>query len=106
MIYTECDLYQEVLIFNDDGVKIGEAEIDKRENMLSRFEIYEPFQNMGYGTKAVMELTEKYNLDCLWVREDNKKAIHVYEKCGYKITKPAMYLMERKNEDNITDKIG
>lgn len=98
MIYSECDLYQEIEIYNEDSKKVGEAEIDKKEGMLSSLEIYEPYQNLGYGTEAVKELTRMYNLDCLWVRADNEKAIHVYEKCGYKITKPTMFLMERENE--------
>ena len=93
MTFKENELYREIGIFDGD-VKVGEAEVDLKGKMLSRMVIYEGYQNKGYGTKAVKELTEKYELNCLWVNADNKRAIHVYEKCGYKITKPTMYMME------------
>ena len=89
----ENELYQELHLYDDD-VKIGEAEIDIKGKMLSRLVIFEPYQNKGYGTKIVRILTKKYGLNCLWVNADNKRAIHVYEKNGYKIQKPTMYLME------------
>ena len=40
-------------------------------------------------------LNEKYGCEVLWVNADNKMAIHTYEKNGYSISKPTMYLMER-----------
>lgn len=93
----ENELYQELHLYDGD-IKIGEAEVDIKGKMLSRLSISEPYQNKGYGTKIVKQLTEQYGLDCLWVNADNKRAIHVYEKCGYKIQKPTMYLMEVINE--------
>lgn len=89
----ENELYQELSIFVD-GIKIGEAEVDINGKMISRLSIYEPYQNKGYGTKVVQMLTDKYGCECLWVNADNYKAIHVYEKCGYEIRKPTMFLME------------
>ena len=93
--YKENELYREIELFHD-GVKIGEAEVDVNGKMLSRLNIYEPYQGEGYGTEVVRELTEKYGLIDLWVNADNARAIHVYEKCGYKIEKPTMYRMVRK----------
>lgn len=87
------EIYQEITLMMD-GEKIGEAEVELNNKELSRLAIFEPYQNKGYGTKVVNELTKKYNLKRLWVRSDNEKAIHVYEKCGYKIKEPTMYLME------------
>ena len=92
--YKENELYREIELFRD-GVKIGEAEVDLSRKMLSRLVIYEPYQNQGLGTEIVKELTEKYDLNCMWVNADNKRAIHVYKKCGYRITKPAMYIMAK-----------
>jgi len=89
----ENELYQELSIFVD-GIKIGEAEVDINGKMISRLSIYEPYQNKGYGTKIVQMLTDKYGCECLWVNADNCKAIHVYEKCGYEIHRPTMFLME------------
>jgi predicted GNAT family acetyltransferase len=92
--YRKNELYQEIELFVD-GVKIGEAEVDINGKMLGRLSIYEPYQDKGYGTKIVEDLCNEYGLDCLWVNADNKKAIHVYEKCGFEIKEPTMYLMTR-----------
>jgi len=90
----ENELYREIELFHDQ-VKIGEAEVDLKNHMLAKLVIFEPYQNQGFGTKAVKMLTGTYGLDNLWVRADNDRAIHVYEKCGYKIGKPTMYEMVR-----------
>ena len=94
----ENELYQEIELFDGD-TKIGEAEVDIKGKMLSRLVIFEPYQNKGYGTKIVKELTDKYNLNILWVNADNDRAIHVYEKYGYKKTRSGMWVMERNAED-------
>lgn len=90
----ENELYQEIELYVD-GQKIGEAEVDIKSKMLSRLSIFPPYQNKGYGTEVVRILTEKYNLNVLWVNADNKRAIHTYEKNGYEIAEPTMYLMKR-----------
>lgn len=97
--FTEKELYQEIDLFVDD-VKIGEAEVEVTGKMLSRLVIYEPYQNKGYGTEVVRMLNEKYGCDCLWVNADNKRAMYVYEKNGYAVAKPTMYLMTKKEENN------
>ena len=93
--YKKNELYQEIGLYDGD-TKIGEAEIDINGKMLARLNIYEPYQNKGYGTTIVKELTEEYGLTNLWVEADNKRAIHVYEKCGYEIKEPTMYKMEKQ----------
>lgn len=92
--FKENELYQEIEIFIGDE-KIGEAEIDLKEKMLSRLSIFPPYQNKGYGTEIVKMLNEKYRCNVLWVNADNKRAIHVYEKNGYMIKEPTMFLMTR-----------
>lgn len=93
--YKLNELYREIELFHN-GTKIGEAEIDIEGHMLSRLNIYEPYQGKGYGTEIVKALTYKYGLKDLWVNADNAMAIHVYEKCGYKIKEPTMYRMVRE----------
>lgn len=88
----ENELYQEIELFCGE-TQIGEAEIDLKNHTLAKLVIFEPYQNRGYGTEIVKMLTEKYNLNNLWVKADNECAIHVYEKCGFKINKPTMYEM-------------
>ena len=90
----ENELYQEIELFVGDE-KIGEAEIEIKGKMLSRLNIFPPYQNKGYGTRIVNMLNEKYGCDVLWVNADNKKAIHTYEKNGYFLSNPTMYLMKR-----------
>lgn len=93
--YKANEMYRELELFDGDE-KIGQAEVDINGKMLSRLNIYEPYQNKGYGTKVVEMLIRDYGIDCLWVNADNERAIHVYEKCGFQKTKPTMYLMEIK----------
>lgn len=90
----EKELYQEIELFVDDE-KIGEVEIEIKGKMLSRLSIFPPYQNKGYGTEAVRLLSEKYGCEVLWVNADNKKAIHTYEKNGYVVAEPTMFLMKR-----------
>ena len=97
MTYKTNELYQEIELFDGEN-KIGEVEVDINGKMLSRLSIYEPYQNQGYGTKAVEMLIKDYDCNCLWVNDDNSKAIHVYEKCGFQKVKPTMWLMERSEE--------
>ena len=80
----ENELYQEIELFNED-------------KMISRLTIFEPYQNIGYGTEVVKMLKNKYGCDCLWVTADNEHAMHVYEKCGFRKVKPTMYLMEMRH---------
>lgn len=95
----ETDLFQEIELYHD-GVKIGEAEIGLKNHCLERLAIYEPYQNKGYGTEIVKLLMEKYGCDNLWVRADNTRAIHVYEKCGFEKSEAGFWIMRdgRKNQ--------
>ena len=75
----------ETFIENDiivDGVKVGTVELCPERNEISRLVIFEPYQNKGYGTQVVEELV-KQGYTSLWVRSDNPRAIHVYDKCGF-----------------------
>ena len=92
--FKENELYLEIENCVDDE-KIGEAEIELNGKMLSRLSIFPPYQNKGYGTEIVKMLNEKYGCNVLWVNADNKRAIHTYEKNGYTIKEPTMYLMTR-----------
>ena len=93
----ENELYQEIELFVD-GEKIGEAEVDIKGKMLSRLSIFPPYQNKGYGTEVVRLLSEKYGCEVLWVNADNERAIHTYEKNGYAVVEPTMYLMKRVDD--------
>lgn len=91
--YNTSEIYMELELFDGD-TKIGDAEIDVKGRMLSRLNIFEPYQDKGYGQEIVKMLRRDYHINCLWVNADNERAIHVYEKCGFRKIKPTMYLME------------
>ena len=98
MTYKVNEHYIEIELFNDNGVKVGEAEVDTDGRMLSRLTIFEPYRHKGYGKRAVKDLTDMYNLNVLWVNADNLIAIHTYERCGYVKREPTMYKMVRKEQ--------
>jgi RimJ/RimL family protein N-acetyltransferase len=90
----ENELYQEIDLLVD-GVKIGTAEVDLNGKTLSRLMIDTAFQDKGYGQEIVRMLIEKYGCDNLWVVADNERAIHVYEKLGFRMERPTMFSMTR-----------
>jgi RimJ/RimL family protein N-acetyltransferase len=98
MILEEKEHFIEIDIKLSDGTLIGTAEIEPNEKMLERFAIFEPYQNKGYGQQVLSDLIDTYGIRKLWVRSDNKRAIHVYEKAGFSRTKETMFEMCRKLE--------
>lgn len=102
MRLEENELYQEIAVFDGD-TQIGEMEIDLKNKMLSRLIVYKPYQNRGYGKRLVELARAKYGCRCLWVRADNARAIHIYEKCGFETKEPTMYLMEIQEEKDGTN---
>jgi ribosomal protein S18 acetylase RimI-like enzyme len=98
MILEEKEHFIEIDIKLSDGTLIGTAEIEPNEKMLERFAIFEPYQNKGYGQQVLSDLIDAYGIRKLWVRSDNKRAIHVYEKAGFSRTKETMFEMCRKSE--------
>ena len=87
---TETFIEHNIIV---DDVNVGTVELCPERNEISRLVIFEPYQNKGYGTKVVKELiSQRYN--SLWVRSDNPRAIHVYEKCGFVKADTVMYEMK------------
>ena len=91
MIIKQTDTFIE----NDiiiDGVTVGNVELCPKRHEISRLVIFEPYQNKGYGTMIVKDLIQQ-GYTSLWVRSDNKRAIHVYEKCGFTKGETQMFEM-------------
>ena len=80
------------------GTKVGTVELCPERHEISRLIIFEPYQNKGYGTEVVKELVEQ-GYKSLWVRSDNPRAIHVYEKCGFVRSETQMFEMVAESED-------
>jgi RimJ/RimL family protein N-acetyltransferase len=100
MILEEKEHFIEIDIKLSDGTLIGTAEIEPNEKMLERFVIFEPYQNKGYGQKILSGLIDGYGIQKLWVRSDNKRAIHVYEKAGFTKSKETMFEMRRSKVES------
>ena len=98
MILEETKHFIEIDIKMSDGTLIGTAEIEPNEKMVERFVIFEPFQNRGFGQQILSDLIDVYGIKKLWVRSDNEKAIHIYEKAGFSRGKETMFEMERNKE--------
>ena len=86
---TETYLENDIVI---DGKIVGTVELCPERMEISRLVIFEPYQNRGYGTATVKSLVEQGYVH-LWVRTDNPRAIHVYEKCGFRRGTTQMFEM-------------
>jgi len=75
---------------------IGRVGVNDMTHEIIGLEIFDQYQNRGYGTEVVKKLIEKHGCDCLTVKDGNDIAIHVYEKLGFKITQPLYHFMERR----------
>jgi len=92
---TETFIEHDIIV---NSTKVGTVELCPECNEIARLVIFEPYQNQGYGTDVVKKLlAQGYN--SLWVRSDNSRAIHVYEKCGFKKGDAVMFEMVAESED-------
>ena len=81
-----------------DNNVIGYCCIDPIEHKLYNFHIYPQYQNKGYAIEALSILINKYDINSLDVYSDNEKAIHIYEKFGFKINNNDTQLLNMKRE--------
>jgi len=87
---TETYIEHDILC---DGEVIGTVELCPERNEIARLNISDKYQNSGYGTQVVKMLIQE-GYTTLQVRPDNKRAIHVYEKCGFVMADPCFYNMK------------
>lgn len=92
---TETFVEHDIMV---GATKVGTVELCPERNEIARLIIFEPYQNKGYGTQVVRTLSEQ-GYKSLWVRSDNPRAIHVYEKCGFKRGKTYMFEMNKEVND-------
>ena len=86
---TETFIEHDIIV---NATKVGTVELCPEHNEIARLVIFEPYQNQGYGTYVVKKLLAQ-GYKSLWVRSDNPRAIHVYEKCGFKKGNTCMFEM-------------
>lgn len=86
---TETFIEYDIIV---DGTEVGNVEVCVEKGQISRLVIYEPFRDKGYGTEVVKQLASD-GYTSLWVRSDNPRAIHVYEKCGFEKHGETMFEM-------------
>lgn len=85
-IATNNNGHRKIEFFVED-TKIGECMLthyEKAYDFLYNFVIYEQYRNQGYGQTALLDLINKYNFRYLNVEENNKVALHIYKKFGFK----------------------
>lgn len=82
----EAEIYKEFDILIDDTI-IGSVEIKYPDMELRNLHIRPDYQDKGFGTQVVKMLVNDYGIKRLCVSAENKKARHIYEKCGFIIDK-------------------
>lgn len=79
------------IVFYKNGIQVGKACTanfeGKSNNFLHGLEVYEQYRNNGYGSAIVEYMVDKYNVDTLYVANDNMIAISLYKKFGFKVIK-------------------
>jgi len=97
---TETFVEHEIMV---DSIQVGTVELCPERMEISNLKIFEPYQNKGYGTEVVKSLV-KQGYKSLWVRADNARALHVYEKCGFVKKEATMFEMEIEdgNDDGVS----
>ncbi len=81
----------------DDGIVKGMLHIEG--TWIEELYVDTFFENQGIGTGLIEFAVDKMNCECLWVLERNKKAIHFYDRFGFKPTG------ERQREEGTTEYI-
>jgi ribosomal protein S18 acetylase RimI-like enzyme len=83
-IPQQVDKYKLIVI---DSNIAGCLLVDNYEDGVILEEIYieEEYRNLGIGSKIISDLIKKQNIIYLWVYKDNKKAIKLYERFGFKV---------------------
>jgi len=79
----------------DDGIVKGMLHIEGTQ--IEELYVNTFFENQGIGTELMEFAINKMNCECLWVLERNKKAIHFYNKFGFKP------IRERQREEGTTE---
>jgi N6-L-threonylcarbamoyladenine synthase len=82
--------FSHYLLYLDNGKIVGYINYylmyEKLE--IANFNVLDDYQDKGIGTRLIKYLIDKYNGVCenitLEVKSDNLKAIHIYEKMGFK----------------------
>jgi len=93
--FANLENYISLVAFYDNRI-VGHAQIYKNPHPRRKgtggliIYIHQDFHNVGLGTSMLEQLLklareEKMHRLTLWVVADNKRAIHLYEKMGFKI---------------------
>lgn len=80
--------YSRVYVYEDNKEIVGFIHVDSHFEIMDLVNIIvkRDYQNKGIGTELLQYVidNEEYNKIMLEVRESNSRAIHVYEKLGFK----------------------
>lgn len=90
--YFSGELTEDASIDKNIGLKVGNVEVGKAltrdyqdgEVFLTDFEIKPAYRGKGYGSLKLKELIDKYGVNSLSVNPENKIALELYKKFGFK----------------------
>lgn len=80
----------DIIFYNSDNEKVGEASvssIDTDSPYAYNIEVYSKFRGQHYGHSIMNYIMKKYKVAELSVKPDNKVAINLYKKHGFRIRK-------------------
>jgi ribosomal protein S18 acetylase RimI-like enzyme len=88
--------------FYHNDCKVGQFKIVNRDNHREIWclEIFGEFRGMGLGQQMLKELVEMFSDMALELGcgKNNKKALHIYQKFGFKIIKDSCYYYWMRKE--------
>lgn len=83
-VKDNIDEYCNIII--DDNI-VGCLLLTDKDNgkLLGEIFLEEEYRNKGIGTDILKNILKENNIVYLWVYKDNKKAISLYERLGFKV---------------------
>lgn len=99
--YNLCHLrtdneYKGFMFYNDDEI-VGFINVNTNENEIQALEVNKNYRQQGIGEELLEIAVNELNANKLTVRKNNKAAIRMYQKNGFKVVKSngIMYYMEK-----------
>ena len=92
------DEYKGFMFYNDDEI-VGFINVDTNENEIQALEVNKEYRQQGIGEELLEIAVNELNANKLTIRKNNKAAIRMYQKNGFKVVKSngIMYYMEKVN---------
>lgn len=98
-VSKSLDNYVNIVI---DNIIVGCLLVTRKDDGVLLDEIYleEKYRNKGIGTSIIKDVLKNNNVVYLWVYKENKKAISLYKRLGFKVKEEtdSRYYMKYNNK--------